>query len=223
MTISVSRSRSLLLGCVAGAGLMIAASPASAMLYVLDFTTSSQTGQIYFNAPDYATPGALPGLITSIWSPNSYETTYGAGFNHSGVKQQIKSIVPVNGFTNAFHQKNDNELLTFSNELNTTPPSSHFDPHHPWFSYGGFAVEAYNGPNPADATIIDIFVKPPVRVGALPTFDVESFDRFGHAITSPGTATLSVPGPALAVGLLGLSGLVGGGAAFRLRKRFSAR
>ncbi len=227
MTISVSRSRSLLLGCVAGAGLMIAASPASAMLYVLDFTTSSQTGQIYFNAPDYATPGALPGRITSIWSPNSYETTYGAGFNHSGVKQQIKSIVPFFNnpgyFTNAIHKTNDNELLTFSNELNTTPPSSHFDPLHPWFSSGGFAVEAYNGSNPADATIIDIFVKPPVRLGGLPQFEVGSFDRFGHAITSSGPAILSVPGPALAVGFLGLSGLVGGGAAFRLRKRFSAR
>ncbi|MGA9600139.1 MAG: hypothetical protein WBS22_07795 [Methylocystis sp.] len=223
MTLFISRSRRVLLGCVTGAGLVIAASPASAFLYVLDFSTPSQTGQVYINAPNWATPGALPGLITGIWTPGSFETTYGAGFNENGVKQQIKEIIPVGTFSNATHHLNDNELLTFSNELHTNPPSSNFDPLHPWFSSGGFAVEAWNGTDVADATILDFFVKPPVRAGGLPTFVVESMDRYGHVISTPGTAILSVPGPALAAGYLGLSGLVAGGAALRLRKRLAAR
>src|SRR5208283_2245065 len=181
MTIFISRSRRVMLGCIAGAGLVIAASPASALLYILDFSTPSQQGQIYFTAPAYSTPGALPGLITGIWSPGSYETTTGSGFNESGVKQQIKSIIPVGHFSNAFHQLNDNDLLAFAPNVSLHPPTSNQDTK--WFSYGGFAVEAYNGHDVADATFLDIFVKPPVRAGGLPTFDVESVDRYGHVIT----------------------------------------
>jgi hypothetical protein len=220
----VSRFRRLLVGSAA-AGLLIAASPASAMLYVLDFQTASQSGQIYFIAPEWSTHGALPGTISGIEVVNSWEITTGASFSHSGVKQAIKSIVPVGAFSNSFHKTNDNELLTFSNELHTTPPSSHFDPLHPWFTEGGFAVEAYNngpGGGPADATIIDIFVKPGVN-GKAATFDVESFDKSGHVILSSGTATLSVPSPAPASGYLGLAGLAFGAAALRLRGRLAAR
>ena len=54
-------------------------------------------------------------------------------------------------------------------------------------------------------------------------FVVESVDRYGHVISTPGTAILSVPGPALAAGFLGLSSLVAGGAALSLRKRLAAR
>ena len=221
MTISLSRSRSLLLGCVAGAGLMIAASPASAMLYVLDFTTSSQTGQIYFNAPAYTTPGALPGGITSIWVPGSVVTTFGT-IADNGVPEQVKSIVPINGFSNSFGKKNDNELQSFINSLHTIPPSSNLNT--TWFDEGGFAVKLNDG------TIIDIFTKPAVGHLAA-SFEVESFHTgytaiLGSVSANPRSGTfaiLSVPGPMLAAGYLGLSGLALGAAALRLRKRFAAR
>ncbi len=83
------------------------------------------------------------------------------------------------------------------------------------------AYSTINGP--ADATTIDIFVKPPVRPGGLPTFDVELKDRFGNIILSPGTALLSVPGPAPATGYVGLIGLALGLAGLRLRERVAAR
>jgi hypothetical protein len=219
-----SRCRGLLVGSIA-AGVLSAASPASATLYVLNFTTSSQTGQIYLIGPDWTKPGALPGTITAIEIVNSYETTVGANFNHSGVKQRIQSIVPIGGFKNAFLQLNDNKLETFSNTNSTTPASSTWNktPATEWFSYGGFAVTAYNGTDSTDATILDIFVKPPVRLGGLPTFEVESFDKSGHAIVSPGTGILSVPTPALAGGFMGLSGLGFGGITLWLRRRLAAR
>ncbi len=133
MNLIFSRCRRLLVSSIAG-GLLIAASPASATLYVLQFHTAAQTGQVYFTAPDWTTPGALPGQINGIEVINSFEITTarpGSSFNHSGVSQRIQSIVPIGSFTNAFAQPNDNKLLTFSNELSTIPASSNFDPHHP--------------------------------------------------------------------------------------------
>ncbi len=219
MHLIFSRSRELLLGAIAG-GLMIAASPASAMLYVLDFTTASTTGQIYFIAPDYMTPGALPGAISGIEIVNSYETTVGSDFDNSGIKQRIRSIVPIDGFSNFLGYKNDNELLTFANTNHTIPASSSPPNDLNWFSGGGFAVEAYNSIS-ADATIIDIFVRP-VKGALKPTFYVEARDASGNIIYSAGRATLSVPDPTPGLGFFGLAALALSAAGLKLKRRLGA-
>jgi hypothetical protein len=212
MTLFASRSKKLLVGCLAAAGLALAASPAAAMLYVIKFTTASQQGQIYFTAPDWTTAGALPGQITGISVINSVVTTTGHNFVDNGIPQRVTSIVPVGGFTNTFHQTNDNQLLSFVNNLNTTPASSNLD--STWFDQGGFAVQLM------DHTIVDLFYRP--AVGHVPgAFTVQSFDINHHRITASGTAILSVPAPGLAAGFVGLLGLALGAAGLRLRERFA--
>jgi hypothetical protein len=217
MTQFVSGSRVLLVGCLAAAGLAVAASPASAFEYVIDFQTSSQHGQIEFDAPSYlaAPPNGLPGAIFGLDILQSAVTTTGSNFVDSGIPQRVESIVPIGHFSNTFGRPNDNQLLSFTNNLNTTPGSSNLD--LTWFTEGGFAVTLRDG------TIVDLFVKPATG-GAHPrpaTFDVESFDILGHAIVSPGTAILSVPGPTPAAGSLGLFGLALGAAALKLRQRLA--
>ena len=67
---SASRSRNLLASCVAAAGLAIAASPALADVYELQYQTASQSGDIFFIAPPPSalppSPGATPQLIQQI-------------------------------------------------------------------------------------------------------------------------------------------------------------
>jgi hypothetical protein len=226
MTNPVSRSRKLLVGCLAAAGLAVAASPASATEYFLTFQTSSQSGDIYLNAPDWTAlpPDGLPGTITGIEVTGSVVTSGGSHFIDSSIPQQVMSLVPYHGFTNTFGHPNDNTLLSFTNSNITFPPSSNLD--LTWFDYGGFAVTLEDG------TIVDLFVKPGTTGShpRPPTFDVESVDINGHTIISPGTAELwvlppaiqPVPGPTPATaGSLGLFGLALGAAALKLRRRFA--
>jgi len=215
MTFSPFRVGKLAVGAFA-VSVAITAGPASAELYRLTFTTSSQTGTIYFQAP---IAGLLPGPITSIWGT---ETTTGltpGSFLDSGIPQSIQALVGSGGYDNFLTKSNDNQLLSFVPNVSLTPPTSNLDT--TWFSSGGVAFSV------ADNTILNLFVQPAVG-GAHPRparFWIESSDVNGNLIDANGGAVLltdlGAPAPTPGAGYLGLMVLALGAAAHKLRQRLA--
>jgi hypothetical protein len=231
---SVSQSRKLLVGCLAAAGLAVAASPASAWeIYELQYHTASQDGDIYFYAPPPSalppTLGQVPGLITGIVPDGTIvngspifntETTTGLTFNNNGNPVPVTGLLAPNSFGNVFGGANDNLLLSFVPNVSSNPPTSNLA--NSWFTDqtgvnppGGIAFQA------ADGTQVSVF-----------TFGgqlwAESIDIFGNDIyasqVAGGLSTLTAlgaPGPTPATGYLGLFGLAIGAAALKLRERLA--
>jgi hypothetical protein len=236
------RSRNLLVSCLAAAGLAVAASPALADVYELQYTTASQTGDLFFFAPP---PGALPGLITAL-VPNgtvipginggnpmfNTETTTGtpcgAGgpgcFNNINTTQSVSFLLPPGSFPNQFTgNTNDNLLESFVPNVSPNPPSSNLD--NTWFSDtagvnpGGIAFQAADGTQVAVYTYDD---------GSGPRLWAESYDIYGNDIAASqvqgGLSTLTdlgAPAPTPGAGYLGLFSLAIGAAAFKLRERLA--
>ena len=220
-------SRKLLVSCFAAAGLAGAASPASADFYELTYTTPSQSGDIFFQTLGSGYPAtiaqiAAPGTaVGNVTIGQSVETTSGTGFLNDGVPQTVSQIIAPGQFNpdpffpgNFVGGLNDNQLLTFSNDLHTSPPSSNADT--TWFNSNGFAFLA------ADNTQVNVYVS---DQGNAPRFSVDSLDINGNYIAGQGSAVLTdlgSPGPAPGAGFLGLFGLALGAAALKLRERGAA-
>ncbi len=238
---SVSRSRKLLLGCLAGAALAIAASPAAAGIYELTYHTQSQDGDIFFYAPPPnqlpPTPGQLPGLIVGLVANGtvipgvnggnpmfSTETTFGfdpcpapSCFNNSGTLQLVTQLLPAGGFINAFGGVNNNLLQTFIPNVSPNPPTSSLE--NTWFDSNGIAFQAQDGTVVAVLTFDD---------GSGPRLLGNSLDIFGNEVYASRDggqldtiSYLGAPGPAPATGYLGLFGLALAAAALKLRERFA--
>ncbi len=232
MNRTVSQPRKLLAACL-GAGIAVAASPASADVYEFSFATASQSAQIYFYAP---APSALPGQILGL-VPNgtvipaidggapiySTETTTGSSFNNSGMQQLVTGIIAAGIVVNqSSGLYNDNLLLSFVNSNNTTPPSSNlattwFTDPTPGDNPGGFAFQA------ADGTTVDVYT---YDAGTGPLLFADSIDVFGNVITASqvqgqlSTLTdLGSPAPTPGAGYLGLFGLSLAAVALKLRDR----
>jgi hypothetical protein len=241
MMVSAFRARTLLVRGLAAAALAVAASPAWAGVYELQYQTSSQIGDIYFYAPP---PGALPGPISGIVPAGtivggalvgpSTETTTGLApcsppgttsgcFVNSGVAQTITGLLLPGTFQNTYGGTNDNQLLSFTNNLGTNPESSNLS--DTWFSDsrpygspgynpGGFAFQT------ADNTWVGVFT---YDGGSGPQFWVQSIDVYGNLVDSSGTGTATLtflaPGPTPGAGHLGLFALGVAFAALKLRER----
>ncbi len=245
---SASRSRNILATCLA-AGLAVAASPALADVYELQYQTASQSGDIFFYAPPPGqlppTSGAMPGLITGLvtngaslpWINGglpifSSETTTGtpcspAGvgcFNNINTTQLVTGLLPVGAFPNTWTgSTNDNLLESFNPNVSANPPVSNLS--NTWFSDttgvnpGGVAFQAADGTQVAIYTYDD---------GNGPQLWAESYDIYGNDIAASqvtgGLSTLTdlgAPAPTPGAGYLGLFGLALGAAALRLRERFA--